>query len=49
VAEAQARIARTIQLPTGYRILWAGEFENLQQAKQRLVIIIPVTSVLNRP
>jgi cobalt-zinc-cadmium resistance protein CzcA len=46
VAEAQERIARTIQLPTGYRILWAGEFENLQQAKQRLVIIIPVTLLL---
>jgi cobalt-zinc-cadmium resistance protein CzcA len=46
VAEAQARIARSLQLPTGYRILWAGEFENLQKAKQRLVIIIPVTLIL---
>jgi cobalt-zinc-cadmium resistance protein CzcA len=46
VAEAQARIARSIQLPTGYRILWAGEFENLQKAKQRLEIIIPVTLIL---
>jgi cobalt-zinc-cadmium resistance protein CzcA len=46
VAEAQPRIARSIQLPTGYRILWAGEFENLQQAKQRLEIIIPVTLLL---
>jgi len=46
VAEAQERIARNVPLPTGYRILWAGEFENLQQAKQRLEIIIPITLIL---
>jgi cobalt-zinc-cadmium resistance protein CzcA len=46
VAEAQDRIAQHIKLPTGYRILWAGEFENLQQAKQRLEIIIPITLLL---
>jgi heavy metal efflux system protein len=46
VAEAQERIARNIKLPTGYRILWAGEFENLQQAKERLEVIIPITLLL---
>jgi cobalt-zinc-cadmium resistance protein CzcA len=46
VEEAQERIAKNIQLPTGYRILWAGEFENLQKAKQRLEIIIPITLLL---
>ena len=46
VAEAQRRIAETIALPTGYRILWAGEFDNLQQAAQRLMIIIPITFLL---
>ena len=43
VAEAQERINRTVKLPTGYRIDWAGEFEWLQQAKKRLGIILPVT------
>ncbi|MBL6653439.1 MAG: efflux RND transporter permease subunit [Reyranella sp.] len=46
VAEAQDRIAATIKLPPGYRILWSGEFENLQQAAARLAIIIPITFVL---
>ena len=32
-----------MKLPTGYRIDWAGEFEWLQQAKKRLLIIFPVT------
>ena len=46
VAEAQERIADNIKLPTGYRILWSGEFDNLQQATQRLMIIIPITFLL---
>jgi cobalt-zinc-cadmium resistance protein CzcA len=33
VAQAQARIARGIHLPSGYRIMWAGEFQDLQTAK----------------
>jgi heavy metal efflux system protein len=43
VEEAQQRIAQNVKLPTGYRILWAGEFESLQQAKARLAIIVPVS------
>jgi cobalt-zinc-cadmium resistance protein CzcA len=46
VEEAQRRIAKNVKLPTGYQIEWAGEFEGLQQAKQRLAIIIPVSFVL---
>jgi len=46
VQEAQQRIAEQIKLPTGYRILWSGEFDNLQKAKQRLAIIIPITLLL---
>jgi cobalt-zinc-cadmium resistance protein CzcA len=46
VAEAQERIARTVKLPNGYRIVWAGEFESLQKAKQRLMVVIPITLLL---
>jgi heavy metal efflux system protein len=46
VAEAQRRIARNIKLPSGYRILWAGEFEELQQAKARLAIIVPISLLM---
>ena len=42
VAEAQERIARKISLPEGYRMVWAGEFEELQLAKKRLEFILPV-------
>ena len=46
VADAQALVAKTIKLPTGYRILWAGEFEDLQNAKARLAVIVPITFLL---
>ncbi len=46
VAEAQQRIARNVKLPTGYRIVWAGEFEELQQAKARLEIIVPISLLM---
>jgi cobalt-zinc-cadmium resistance protein CzcA len=46
VAEAQDRIAKAIKLPNGYQILWAGEFDDLQNAKQRLMIVVPITLLL---
>ena len=46
VAEAQERIASKIHLPNGYRIIWAGEFEELQQAKERRAIIVPMSLAL---
>jgi heavy metal efflux system protein len=46
VEEAQARIAKNIQLPSGYHLLWAGEFGDLQEAKKRLEIIVPISFVL---
>jgi cobalt-zinc-cadmium resistance protein CzcA len=46
VAEAQDKIAQAVKLPNGYQIIWAGEFEDLQNAKQRLMIVIPITLLL---
>jgi len=46
VAEVQERIARYIKVPTGYRIDWAGEFEDLKLAQRRLAIVVPVALLL---
>ncbi len=46
VAEAQERIAKNMKLPSGYRLVWAGEFGQLQAAKKRLAIVVPITLVL---
>ncbi|HEY2528163.1 MAG TPA: CusA/CzcA family heavy metal efflux RND transporter [Xanthobacteraceae bacterium] len=46
VAEAQQRIAANVKLPTGYRLVWAGEFEDLQNAQRRLAVIVPLSLLL---
>jgi cobalt-zinc-cadmium resistance protein CzcA len=46
VAEAQRRIAESVKLPGGYRIVWAGEFEDLQNAQARLAVIVPISLLL---
>jgi cobalt-zinc-cadmium resistance protein CzcA len=46
VTEAQALIAKNVKLPTGYRILWSGEFEDLERANARLAVIVPITFLL---
>ncbi|HEV7982319.1 MAG TPA: CusA/CzcA family heavy metal efflux RND transporter [Xanthobacteraceae bacterium] len=43
VSEAQARIAKNVKLPEGYRLIWAGEFEDLQKAQERLAVIVPIS------
>jgi heavy metal efflux system protein len=46
VAEAQERIARNVRIPPGYRIIWAGEFNDLQEAQQRLMVVVPISLAL---
>ncbi len=43
VREAQAAIAKAVQLPAGYRVAWSGQFEYLERAEARLKIVVPVT------
>jgi cobalt-zinc-cadmium resistance protein CzcA len=43
VAEAQERIANNVKLAPGYRIIWAGEFQDLQTAKHRLALFVPIS------
>jgi heavy metal efflux system protein len=46
VEEAQQRISNKVKLPPGYRLIWAGEFGDLQEAKKRLEVIVPISLVL---
>jgi cobalt-zinc-cadmium resistance protein CzcA len=46
VVEAQERVARSVKLPSGYRLIWAGEFGQLQAANERLAIVVPISLVL---
>ncbi|MEZ4840087.1 MAG: CusA/CzcA family heavy metal efflux RND transporter [Flavobacteriaceae bacterium] len=46
VDDVKALIDKNIKLPTGYTITYGGQFENLQSAKARLKIAVPVALVL---
>jgi cobalt-zinc-cadmium resistance protein CzcA len=46
VAEAQDRIGKNVNVPQGYSLEWSGEFGALQEAKQRLLIIVPLSLLL---
>jgi cobalt-zinc-cadmium resistance protein CzcA len=46
VAEAKERIRKEVQLPSGYYIRWGGQFENLQAASDRLLVVVPLALAL---
>lgn len=46
VADAQDRITKNVKLPSGYHLIWAGEYGDLQEAKKRLEIIVPISFIL---
>jgi cobalt-zinc-cadmium resistance protein CzcA len=47
VAEARRRISEDVALPSGrYRVEYGGQFENLQRATTRLLIVVPIALVL---
>jgi cobalt-zinc-cadmium resistance protein CzcA len=43
VEEAMRKVNEKVQLPSGYYLDWAGEYESQKRANHRLAIIIPVT------
>jgi len=46
VQEAQRKIAEQVVLPGGNHLEWVGEFGNLQDALQRLKIVVPLSVAL---
>ncbi|AZI26727.1 CusA/CzcA family heavy metal efflux RND transporter [Pedobacter sp. G11] len=46
VEELQEKVAAKIKLPTGYTVSFGGSFENLNEAKSRLSVAVPVSLVL---
>jgi Cu(I)/Ag(I) efflux system membrane protein CusA/SilA len=43
VAEAKREVERMVQLPTGYTLVWSGQYEYMQRAKERMKLVIPAT------
>lgn len=46
IKEVSKRIDNEIKLPTGYYVSYGGQFENLQEAKTRLAVAVPIALLL---
>jgi Cu(I)/Ag(I) efflux system membrane protein CusA/SilA len=46
VTEAKKAVATGLKLPTGYGMVWSGQYENMLRVKERLKLILPLTLVL---
>ena len=46
VEQAQANVARDMQLPPGYIMEWGGLWQNLESGRNRLHIVVPITFLL---
>lgn len=46
VDEARGAIEKQVKLPPGYYLTWGGQFENLQRATSRLMIVVPLALFL---
>jgi cobalt-zinc-cadmium resistance protein CzcA len=46
VDEARRKVTAGVQLPTGYDLLWGGEFENQERAMKRLTLVLPLSILL---
>ncbi len=46
VEHAKKVVAKEVKIPAGYTIFWSGQYEYMQRAKARLLLIVPITLFL---
>ncbi len=46
VERAKQAVAEEISLPAGYTINWSGQYEYMQRAQQRLLLVVPLTIMI---
>ena len=46
VKDAKKVIQANVKLPTGYQLIWSGQFEFMERVKERLIIVVPITIFL---
>lgn len=46
VEDAQRAVEKAVTVPTGYRMVWGGEYENYTASRRQLRIIVPITILL---
>ena len=43
VADAKRQVESAVKLPPGYTMVWSGQYEYMQRAKERMRLVIPAT------
>jgi heavy metal efflux system protein len=46
VRDSETAVQQRLQLPSGYRLEWGGQYENQKRAQQRLAIVFPVSLLI---
>jgi len=46
VERARQEVAEKVEVPAGYTIFWSGQYEYMERAKERLLVIVPITLFL---
>jgi len=46
VEEARSAVASQVKLPSGYRVVWGGEFEEYTASRRQLQFVLPITVAL---
>ncbi len=46
VKNAQQAVAQQVNIPAGYSLVWSGQYEYMQAARARLMVVVPIAGVL---
>jgi Cu(I)/Ag(I) efflux system membrane protein CusA/SilA len=46
VKDLKRIVAEKVQIPAGYHLVWSGQYEYMERAKERLKIVIPLTLLI---
>ena len=46
VKKAQQVIKEKIKMPSGYSLVWSGQYEYMERARKRLMIVVPLTLII---
>ena len=46
VERAKKIVSENLELPTGYSLMWSGQYEYMERAKERLKMVVPLTLLL---
>ncbi len=46
INDAKAAVTRELKLPTGYTLIWSGQYEAMERVREKLKVVLPVTLFL---